>query len=238
MIKRLLLFLVVTFFGFQLSAQSEFKPELNFGIGAGPTFSSSSLNVMNSRTTIDTKNLTQLHAGVSVRYITEKHFGLIGELNFAQMGWEDNFDDIIVEEGKEAPEYKRTLNYLEMPLLTHIYFGSDKARFFINLGPKISFLLSEKETKNKALQDYIDKNASTNIAPLLKHYGKDVENKIDYGITAGMGFELRTKFGYFTLEGRYYFGLADIFKSQKGEDFSRSANREISARLTYYTKIF
>jgi len=237
MIKRVILFLAIIASGLSLKAQSEFKKELNIGVGAGPTFSSSSLNIMNSRTTIDTKTLTQFHGGVSVRYITEKHFGLIGELNYSQMGWQDKFDDVYVAEGKEAPKYKRTLNYLEIPLLSHIYFGSDKARFFMNLGPKISFLLSEKESDNNALKDYIN-NISEGLKPLVQHYYKDAENKIDYGITAGMGFELRTKAGYFTLEGRYYFGLADIFKSQKGEDFSRSANRVMSVRLTYYTKIF
>lgn len=233
MIKRLILFLAITAVSFHLEAQSEFKRELNIGVGAGPTFSSMSLNVMNSSTTIKTKNLTQFHGGVSVRYITEKHFGLIGELNYAQMGWQDKFDED--SPSQEGLEYKRTLNYLEVPILTHIYFGSDKARFFMNLGPKISFLLSEKKPISEELQEYIN---SVPEDPLVQHYEKDVENKIDYGITAGMGFELRTKIGYFTLEGRYYFGLADIFKSQKGEDFSRSANRVMSARLTYYTKIF
>lgn len=237
--KHVILILAIVTSGLSLHAQNKFKPELNIGVGAGPTFSSSSLNIMNSRITIDTKTLTQFHGGVSVRYITENHFGLIGEINYAQMGWQDKFDDFTLEEGAEVPEYKRTLNYLEVPLLTHIYFGSDKARFFTNLGPKLGFLLSEKETKNDALQDYIDYiNENEKLKPLVRHYGKEAENKIDYGITAGMGFELRTKAGYFTLEGRYYFGLADIFKSHKGEDFSRSANRVMSVRLTYYTKIF
>ena len=31
-------------------------------------------------------------AGIMVRYNEENHFGLIGELNFAQRGWKENFE--------------------------------------------------------------------------------------------------------------------------------------------------
>lgn len=241
--KRSVLILVIAISCLQSKAQSEFKRELNIGIGAGPTFSSLSLVPMNTNSSVDTKNTMQFHGGLSVRYITEKHFGLIGEINYAQMGWEGKFEEPIIRpegsEGEFSPEHKHTLNYLEIPLLTHIYFGSDKTRFFVNLGPKIAFLLGDKEVLNDDLKDWIGQDPFvTDAYPSFAHYNKEPENKIDYGITAGLGIELRTKVGYFTLEGRYYMGFGDIYKNQKGEAFSRSANREMSARLTYYINIF
>lgn len=238
MIKRLILISLAAILCLPAIAQSEFKRELNIGIGVGPTFSSMSIVPMNTNTTVKTKNALQYHGGISVRYITEKHFGLIGEINYTQMGWEGKFEDEDIEAGYK---HTHTLNYLEIPLLTHIYFGSDKTRFFVNLGPKIGFLLGEKETLSDELEAWIGADTppyTSDFYPSFAHYHKDAEKKLDYGITAGLGMELRTKIGYFTLEGRYYMGFGDIYKSQKGEDFSRSANREISAKLTYYIKVF
>ena len=48
----------------------------------------------------------------------------------------------------------------------------------------------------------------------------DVENKFDYGITAGLGVELRTKVGHFQVEGRYYYGLSDFYHSTKKDYFA------------------
>jgi len=236
MIKRIFLVLIVAVSFLQMNAQSnEFKRELSLGIGFGPTFSNLSLIQNGSQRAVRTKNIMQFHGGLSLRYITEKNFGLIGELNYSQMGWQGEF-----EEGSTY-EHTHKLNYLEMPLLTHIYFGSNKARFFINLGPKIGFLISDKETLNDELQSWVDDQIAAGTVdssnPYL-HYNKEPDNKIDYGLMAGLGFEWRSKFGNFALEGRYYMGFSDIYSSAKEDDFSRSANRVISARLTYYMKPF
>jgi len=240
MIKRLLFILVVLISGTHVNAQSEFKKEWNIGIGAGPTFSNISMIENRSHITVKTKNTMQMHGGVSVRYITEKYFGLIAELNYAQMGWEGDFEDEntgITDFNKFSHTHK--LHYLEIPLLTHIYFGSNKFRGFFNLGPKISFLLSEKEELNDELKNWVAGiGDGTDISVPYKHYDKSADNKIDYGLTAGAGVELRTKIGSFALEGRYYMGFSDIYKSSKSDDFSRSANREMSVRLTYYIKSF
>ena len=61
----------------------------------------------------------------------------------------------------------------------------------------------------------------------------DIDNRFDYGITGGLGVELHTKLGHFLVEGRYYFGLADIFSSSKKDYFDRSANGSIIVKATY-----
>ena len=60
-----------------------------------------------------------------------------------------------------------------------------------------------------------------------------IQNKFDYGITAGLGVELTSKVGHFLVEGRYYYGLSDIYKNSKKDVFSRSNNGVIYAKLTY-----
>ena len=69
-------------------------------------------------------------------------------------------------------------------------------------------------------------------------YGKKVENIFDYGIAGGLGVEWKTRAGNFFIEGRYYYALADIFGNSKTDDFGRSANLTIYARLGYSIRLF
>ena len=55
-------------------------------------------------------------------------------------------------------------------------------------------------------------------------HGKEVENKFDYGITAGAGLEVSTGIGHFLLEGRYYMGLSDFYRTRKEISSKRSAH--------------
>jgi len=225
--KILFLFLLINALIGGVDAQNKFEPEWNIGVGFGPTFSSMSL--IYQQTDINTQNYMQYHGGIAIRHLSEKNLGIIGEINYSQQGWEGKF--------KDQPEYKHShsLTYIEMPILTHIYWGN-KVRFFVNLGPKIQFLISEKEEISDALADAIANNTDNVSTP---QYNRKAQRKFDYGITAGLGMEFRTGIGNFALEGRYNFGLGDVFDSGKGDDnFSRSANRVISAKLTYYVKIF
>lgn len=236
MIKQFVFILIVLTFSTQLKGQSKFSPEWNIGIGAGPTFSYMSIIPADPQKRVKTKMTLQYHGGVSVRYITENHLGLIAELNYSQLGWETQFDD------ESEFTHTHTLNYLEVPFLSHIYFGSDKVRCFVNLGPKIGFLIGENEKLNSALTEWLDSTDESIIAKreseAVELYNKKADKKFDYGITAGLGMELRTGIGNFALEGRYYFGFGDIYNSRKKDVFSRSANRAISARLTYFIKTF
>ena len=73
---------------------------------------------------VDQKMKMGMSGGFMFRYIEENHFGLIAELNFVQRGWEEDFED--------APyNYSRTLNYLELPVMAHIFFGR-RGKFFFN----------------------------------------------------------------------------------------------------------
>ena len=69
---------------------------------------------------------------------------------------------------------------------------------------------------------------------VIQQYDMPVKNKFEYGITAGLGIEVNTrKAGHFLLEGRYYYGLGDIFGNSKRDYFGRSNNGSIIVKLTY-----
>lgn len=216
MIKRFIttsLFVSVVAFS-SLQAQEAFKKELSVGASFGTTFSKVSF----APSKVQQKMKLGYMGGVSVRWISEKNLGLQAELNFAQYGWEENFE--------KQPEYKysRTINYIELPILTHIYFGNNRFRAFLNLGPKIGFAFGEKTNENL-------NGASPNLENT--QHDMKVEQKFDWGLCGGPGIELRTGIGMFIIEGRYYYALGDIFKSRQEDYFSKSSSQVISAKVTY-----
>ncbi len=168
--------------------------------------------------------------GFTARYISEKYFNMICglqlELNFSQYGWKEG-----MEEG-DTRSYEKTLNYLEIPFLAHLAFGRDYGfQGFIHAGPQLGYLLSESENRSNNYFTYPNYNQYTNGQ---KAAVEKVSNRFDYGITAGGGFEIRTrKLGSFIVEGRYYLGLADFFKNGKAATFERSAHRNIAIKATY-----
>jgi hypothetical protein len=167
--------------------------------------------------------------GVTARYMSEKYFkmmcGIQAEINYTQRGWKENIED------GSGDTYSRTMNYVEVPLLAHLSFGKDALdkgmKFFINMGPQVAYFISEKEKMSE------EWNPSYRPNGVSQQYGKMVENKFDYGILGGAGLELSTKAGHFILEGRYYYGLSDFWKSTKKDDFERSGHSYMGVKLTY-----
>ena len=202
-----------------------FKSKLSLGVGAGAVFSQ-----VDFVPTIAQTNIQGLSAGISAKFVSEKHLGVLAELNYTQRGWEEDFIDINPEHA-----YSRTLNYLELPLLTHIYFGN-KVRFIINIGPQISYMLNDKSTMNDALAKHIEGVLNEDPDFPIGIQYKSIDSKFDYGLIGGLGIEFKTPVGSFDLQGRYYFGLGDSFDNTRSSssNFSRSAHRYFGGKLTYY----
>lgn len=203
------------------SAQTHYKPHISVGGHAGMTMSRMSFSP-----SVPQSWNEGLVIGVSARYTEEKIFGLIGELNMSQRGWKESFED------NPGLEYKRTLTYLELPLLTHIYFGPKRVKFFFNAGPQFSLMLSDKITANF---DYNNPSeAGIDATRRVNQMSNEIKNKFDYGIVAGFGMEfwMRPRHS-FTLEGRFYYGLGNIFPASKSDEFSASRNMTLEVTLGY-----
>lgn len=170
--------------------------------------------------------------GVQVRHISEKYFFLICgiqmECNYARRGWTEKIED------GSGDTYSRMADYIEVPFLAHLGFGREIRGFqgFINLGPQVSYLIKDDEKYSKTW------DTSNRPNQVTEQYGKAIENKLDYGITASVGLEMHTGTGNFGLEGRYYFGLGNIFGITKKDYFARCANSTISLRATYTFNLF
>lgn len=207
---RKLLFCTIFFltFAFAYGQYTLIKPELyigtNQGVNLWPNVSFNPSVAQNFD--------VRYKGGITVRYINLKYFGIQGELNYSQQGWS--------ETSAEGVIYSHRFDYLELPILAHLYFGKKNTKFFINLGPEIRYMVADSSTEPFA-------NGGVQQT-------KPIENRFDYGITGGLGVEFRTKkAGAFQLEARYHFGLANVYNASKKDDFSASNNQAISVSLVY-----
>jgi hypothetical protein len=207
--RKISIVFFIFLFSTNLFAQPSFeKPEIYFGTTQGM-----SASMINFSPSVNQEMLLGYNGGFIFRHITEKNVGLQVELNYFQRGWKET-DSI----------YSRRLNYIELPFMTHIYFGN-KTRFFFNIGPKISYLLSENVLRNETV-------SSEKVEQV-----KSVENPFDYGICGGLGFMFKISKNVFQLDARANYSLSDIFSNSKTDYFDTSNNINVSLNLGWLWQV-
>ncbi len=209
-----------------LKAQRMYAPDFSLGARVGATISN-----MAWQPSVRQKMTEGFTVGITARYTEEKLFGLMADLNITQRGWAEKFED--------TPElsYRRQFTYVQLPVMTHIYFGSRTFRGFVNLGPSIGYMISDKITSNFAYTDLAS----------VKNFPRDrrteqltlpVYRKFDYGIIGGLGMELRLKRKHsFMVEGRFYYGIANVFSSKRGDTFGASRTMSIEVTAAYLFRL-
>lgn len=180
--------------------------------------------------------------GLSLRYVCEKYFNTVcsiyAEVNYASLGWRDKIQDVnnapvINEITGEAEAYSRTINYIQMPIMAHLAWGKESrgVQFFINLGPQFGIYLNESTKMNF---DFEKRNRTARSSSIVAQDTMAVEKKFDYGIAAGIGLEYTVpRVGHFLVEGRYYYGLGNIYGDSKRDYFGRSNFGNIILKMTY-----
>ncbi len=183
-----------------------------------------------------------LTGGLAMRYTVEKYFSTIAsiaaEVNYGQMGWKEDIRDlndqpVINAATGVAEQYERTINYIQVPIMAHLAWGRENrgVNFFVNAGPQFGVYLSESTKSNF---DWDKRNMADRANSICAQDTMAVENKFDYGIAAGAGIEVaHPKVGRFLLEGRYYYGLGNIYGDSKRDYFGSSNFGTITIKLTY-----
>lgn len=181
-------------------------------------------------------------AGLSMRYTVEKYFSTIAsiaaEVNYTQLGWTEDIRDLerrpVINAVTGQPErYSRTISYLQIPLLAHLAWGREHrgVNFFVNAGPQLGIGLGESTSTNFAAAD---RNLTDRANKVVAQDSMQVQNKLDYGIAAGLGLEYcHPRAGRFLVEARYYYGLGNIYGDSKRDYFGSSNHGTITLKLTY-----
>lgn len=223
-----------------VSAQiGEHRSELCLGFNGGYVMSNVGLNP-----DIPQKSFGGMTGGLTVRYTCEKYFNsicaLVGEINYTQAGWKEDIltaeDQPVINQYTGQPEqFQRQLTYVQIPLLARLGWGRERKgmQFFFQAGPQVGFFLGDKVTANF---DYDKRNTADRIGAQrdATQDSLPIQRKFDYGIAAGIGLEYsHPKLGHFIIEGRYYYGLGDIFNNSKRDYFGRSNMNNIIVKFTY-----
>ena len=208
--------------GYQLNSMS-FVPKVPQGMLGGKTF------------------------GITGRYTCEKYFSSICavqvEVNYAEVGWKEsilsiNDEPCVLKYGDHAGEvafYSRTQRYIQVPLLAQLGWGREVngVKAYLNMGPQFGYLLSESTSTNFDVHSYYS-TTPDRVSNVIAQDTMAVENKFDYGITAGLGMEISMgKAGHVTLEARYYYGLGNTYGDSKRDYFARSNHNSIVFRASY-----
>lgn len=206
-------------------AQTHFDSRVDLGVRGGITLS----EVM-FKPSITQKFGMGKTFGVTFRYTEENHFGIIAELNFVQRGWAEKFEEL-------PYKYQRYLNYIEIPIMSHIYFGR-RGKFFFNAGPEVSYYLGDKITSNfdyknpSSVADLTDKGRVTDQLNL------EVSQKLDFGIVAGLGGEFSiNRRNSLAIEARLYYGIGNVMPSGRQDYFSISNQLSIGVTAGYWFRL-
>ena len=207
-------------------AQTHYESNIAVGGKVGATFSR-----VNFNPSVQQSVSSGMTAGVMFRYIEEKNFGLVAELNMTQRGWNESFDD-------SDYSFCHRFTYLELPIMTHIFFGNDRAKGFFNLGPELNVMIGDGISSNFQYEgaggmDYFMRNTRH-----VEQYTLDIKNRLDYGICVGAGMELNLTHKHsLLLEGRFYYGLTDVFANHKTDIFSSSNSMTAMVTLGYFYRL-
>jgi len=191
--------------------------QISFGLKAGTNFSTVDFQRRPEFTFREVKLIQNYQYGAIFRYADPKHFGVQFELNHIIKGWKDVNDTSNVE-------YRRTIDYLEMPVLSHFYIGSGKVRIIIELGFYVAYALSSEET-----YFYPDTDQSTTSEYILQ---EGIDNRWDYGLLGQGGLQYNFPFGAFHVEAFFSFGYGSIFLD-KAEELETSPNRVYGLTFGY-----
>ena len=236
--QKLLLLLFVCLGALPMQAQiGDYRSE--FAVGASAGYVLSQIGFMPEVPQLQHKGVM---AGLAARYTTEKYFSsvcaIVAELNYVQVGWEEEIltpnDEPVINAYTGQPEYyKRDMNFLQIPVFARMGWGRERSgfQFFFQVGPQMGIFLNEKTNKNFNINE---RNAPARTSQIIAQDTMAVENKLEYGIAGGVGLEFsHRKLGHFLLEGRYYYGLGDLYGNSKKDYFGRSNLTNVVVKLTY-----
>ncbi|MCF6171192.1 MAG: PorT family protein [Bacteroidales bacterium] len=214
--KKFLLIIILVVVGFTSQSQILItlllgdklnSPNIEFGLDGGVNWTRiSGMETRNFATkwnlgfyfNFRLKNQWWLHTGVLVKSNMGVDKLTNNDLNFLQASiYEDSL-------GMEIPgNYRQKMNYFIVPALIKYKF---KNHLYVEAGPQFG-LMYKSWVEFEADVDGRD--------AIFKEYNKEKINKLDVGVTVGLGYTLFKGTGW-TLGAKYYYGFVNVYKGVPG----------------------
>ena len=157
------------------------------------------------------------NGGLMFRYGAHKVCAVQVEVGYAQRGWREYSKT-------DGYDYRRTLHYVQVPLLAHIHFGGEHAQGFVNIGPQLAYCVVSQESGTK-------QTASS-------YQYRAIDHPFDWGAAAGLGFYgMHRKAGVFQLELRVHYSFGSLYNNSRAEHFASSNTLTASLNFAYLWQV-
>jgi hypothetical protein len=204
-IKFLLTLLFVVCFAATSMAQS-----ITVGPRVGATFSK--INIEDADDFNDeVKSLSGFQIGAVANIMVNNLFSIQPELLFIQKGMR-------LEDGNEYMKTK--YNYLEVPVLAKVTFGTEQLHGFVTGGPTAGYAMSGKIDMKMEGEEF---NEDIEF--------EDDDNRFELGASFGVGLGYKLGAGTLNFDVRYGLGLSSLYKTEN--DQPKAKNRVLGVSLAY-----
>lgn len=207
-IKFLLALLFVVGLGFTSMAQS-----ISVGPRIGATFAN--VKFSSDEGSMEFKNTTGLQLGAVVNYNINEMLSIQPELLLVQKGFKAGDSD---EDGSMTLKY----NYIEVPVLAKVSFGTEAFRGFATAGPTFGYL-----TGGKYIYEFDGEEETEDIE------FEDEDRRSEVGLSIGVGAAYKVGAGELNLDVRYGFGLTSLNDTESEGDNPKAKNRVVGVSLAY-----
>lgn len=179
--------------------------KIEFGLDGG--FNWSQINGLDSNSSYRTFNL-----GFYFDILVDDTWSIYtGVLVKSQLGSDELTDKDLafleITPQEENGTYAQRLNYFLVPALMRYNF---KNRIYLEAGPQFGLM-------HKAAVDFESENDNREIR--IREFNNDKINKIDVGVSGGIGYRLSPRKGV-SLGLRYYYGFVNTYKGVSGTNNS------------------
>ena len=152
------------------------------------------------------------NGGFVFRYAGHKYCALQMELNYVHRGWAEHIDTV--------GSYSRSLHFIEIPMLMHLNFGSNKCRWFLNAGPQIGYCVKDEGNHGTL----VNGKGQAEYEPIKKRF--------DWSVLVGTGFYVITKnAGIYQFDVRFDYSFGGIYGTHLTDHFSKASPMDLSINL-------
>lgn len=150
-------------------------------------------------------------SGAAIRFLNSKNAGVQLEANYGFRSYRIVTDSLNFQ--------GRSYEIIEIPLMTHLRFGTGKFSTYLHLGSVIDYVLSAERNN---MVDGTEVSAPYELVP-------NRDNRWNYGLVAGFGAGYQVGPGKLQVEGRYVYHFGNIEQSLLVTRLSQPRATQITA---------
>ncbi len=187
------------------------------GPTVGPHYSSSYIEHTIYRVNLLSRPIKGLHGGLMFQYFPDIYkgslkTGLRMSINFTEKGWDQEYLDTL----NTLQTVRTKMDYLNIPIESIFYVGSQKSKAYLLLGIYVDFLLRYDVPK-----DPQDKSEKTDFWT----FDPQRDKSFAYGGKCGLGYQRKMGFGQLSLEAYITYGFSNImFTIDRSTDIPDMSN--------------